>query len=68
MHKVCKAVDVSTEEVFNSTAVQEINADYADFFLMLSDQTGVPMKDNAFKNFWPIADSMICEVTYRPLV
>lgn len=45
----------------NNTVVKKINDDYAAFFQMLTNKTGLKMS-NGLREMWKISDALTCEV------
>ena len=62
MKRPCKKEDAAQKASFNSPEVKTINKDYAEFFKMVTDKTGLDLKENAFRDMWRAADALYCEV------
>ncbi|XP_067931912.1 putative acid phosphatase 5 [Watersipora subatra] len=61
MNRPCSKVDKSQIEAFTSPAVLQINKDYASFFKLVANHTGLDLSSNGFRDIWLATDSLYCE-------
>jgi len=64
MDRPCALREKEVERVFSTPTIQQINSDYAEFFNLVGNNTGVDLSKNGFRDIWTVADFLYIQVSY----